>query len=101
MKEIKTKWWNDSTTANDGWRILITCYRPRALAYGKNSKPPIDRPTYKRMYLKEMTSKISQILINCLAQIVKANLQITLLCSSACTNENHCHRSLLKKLLKG
>jgi hypothetical protein len=35
-----------------------------------------------------------------LAARVAAGETITLLCSSACLDENHCHRSLLRQLIE-
>ena len=119
---IFTKRWNDPYSAADGWRILICRYRPRALkkadetwhtwfsslgpskklhadAYGKNRAAPITFEQYKRRYLTEMQKNIPNNLIVCLARIVALGGKITLLCSSACTNENKCHRSLLKELI--
>jgi uncharacterized protein YeaO (DUF488 family) len=110
-------------TANDGWRVLICRYRPRALpkkdetwdvwfsqlgpspklhadAYGKNREKPLEWPQYVRRYLREMKNKHSRDLINCLARMVSCGAKLTLLCSSACLDEHHCHRSLLKKLIE-
>jgi uncharacterized protein YeaO (DUF488 family) len=119
---ISTKRWNDPSTSADGWRILVCRYRPRALkkadetwdtwypqlgpskklhadARGKNRSKPISRLIYKKRYLKEMQHRQAQDLIICLAKLVKAGGKITLLCSSNCTDEKKCHRSLLKKIL--
>jgi hypothetical protein len=38
--------------------------------------------------------------IEALARRVAAGETITLLCSSACTNPERCHRTLLKKLIE-
>ena len=35
-----------------------------------------------------------------LAENVAAGKTVTLLCSSACTDESHCHRTLLKGLIE-
>jgi hypothetical protein len=35
-----------------------------------------------------------------LAEMVAAGRTITLMCSSACTDESECHRSLLKRLIE-
>jgi hypothetical protein len=35
-----------------------------------------------------------------LAEKVAAGRTITLLCSSACTDETHCHRTLLRQLIE-
>jgi uncharacterized protein YeaO (DUF488 family) len=116
---IRTKRWDDPRDPDDGHRLLVTRYRPRALkkedetwdqwlpdlgpskdlhagAYGKGHVP-ITWETYRRMYLKEMTAQQPQIAD--LAQRSAAGETITLLCSSQCTRESRCHRSLLKDLI--
>jgi uncharacterized protein YeaO (DUF488 family) len=116
---IKTKRWCDKKKRDDGFRLLICRYRPRALPkaeetwdswcsdlgpskelhadyYGKHG-PPITWETYRERYLKEMESQ--EELIDELAQIVKEGKTITLLCSSACTDESHCHRTLLRDVI--
>jgi uncharacterized protein YeaO (DUF488 family) len=117
---IKTKRWNDPHEPDDGFRLLICRYRPRALPkkdetwdlwwkqlgpspelhadfYGKNG-PPISLEEYTRRYLEEM--KEQQESIDVLAEKVAAGKTITLLCSSACTDPAHCHRTLLKGLIE-
>jgi uncharacterized protein YeaO (DUF488 family) len=117
---IKTKRWNDPRKRNDGLRLLICRYRPRALPkkdetwdlwwkhlgpskdlhaafYGKHG-PPIGWEEYHRRYLEEMKEQEES--LDILAQKVAEGKTITLLCSSACEDESHCHRSLLKKLIE-
>jgi uncharacterized protein YeaO (DUF488 family) len=117
---IKTKRWNDPREGSDGFRLLICRYRPRALPkkdetwdawwkelgpskelhadyYGKHG-PPISLDEYRRRYLKEMTAQTER--IRELAQIVLQGRTLTLLCSSACTDAERCHRSLLKELIE-
>jgi uncharacterized protein YeaO (DUF488 family) len=117
---IKTKRWDDPAEANDGFRLLICRYRPRALKkkdetwdawskdlgpskelhadyYGKHG-PPIGWKEYRRRYLKEMKSQKEQIAE--LARRAAAGETITLLCSSACVDPDHCHRTLLKQLIE-
>jgi uncharacterized protein YeaO (DUF488 family) len=117
---IKTKRWNDPRKKTDGFRLLICRYRPRALKkadetwdewvkdlgpskelhadfYGKNG-PPITWETYKERYLREMEEQKEY--INDLAELVAEGRTITLLCSSACTDGSHCHRSLLRHLIE-
>jgi uncharacterized protein YeaO (DUF488 family) len=119
---IKTKIWNQRREKDDGFRLLICRYRPRALPkkdetwdlwwqhlgpskelhaafYGK-SGPPINWDEYRRRYLEEMTGQEQQETIEVLAEQVAAGKTITLLCSSACTDGIHCHRFLLKKLIE-
>ncbi|MCS7045305.1 MAG: DUF488 family protein [Gemmataceae bacterium] len=117
---IKTKRWCDPKEADDGYRILVCRYRPRALPkkdetwdvwyralgpspqlhadfYGKNG-PPIDWPEYRRRYLDEMKSQ--EHLIAALAARIAEGKCITLLCSKACTAAARCHRTLLKELIE-
>lgn len=117
---IKTKRWNDSCEPDDGFRLLICRYRPRALPkkdetwdcwakelgpskelhadfYGKNGAP-IDWETYRRSYLEEMQAQHE--LIDELAVLHNEGRTITLLCSSACEDAAHCHRTLLKQLIE-
>lgn len=117
---IKTKRWNDPREPDDGHRLLICRYRPRALPkadetwdawdknlgpskelhaayYGKHG-PPISIAEYEQRYLEEM--KAQQDRIAALAQRVAGGETITLLCSSACEDATKCHRTLLKKLIE-
>lgn len=117
---IKTKRWNDAQEAGDGFRLLICRYRPRALPkkdetwdawwkelgpskelhaafYGKNG-PPIGWEEYRRRYLKEVAAQSEP--IRKLAKMVAEGKTLTLLCSSACTDPSHCHRSLVKELIE-
>lgn len=117
---LRTRRWNDPALENDGLRLLICRYRPRALRkadetwnewckhlgpsrelhadfYGKHG-PPISLEEYRVRYLKEMQDQKERIAD--LARRVAAGETITLLCSSACVNELHCHRTLLKKLIE-
>jgi uncharacterized protein YeaO (DUF488 family) len=117
---IKTKRWNDPKEADEVFRILVCRYRPRGLRkeketwhtwrkelgpskqlhadfYGKNG-PPITWEEYRRRYLKEMEDQHE--LINELAELVAEGKMITLLCSSACEDASHCHRTLLRELIE-
>jgi uncharacterized protein YeaO (DUF488 family) len=118
---IKTKRWNDPREPDDGYRLLICRYRPRGLPkakeswnawcsdlgpsrklhadfYGKNG-PPITWEEYCRRYLEEMRDQ--QPIIEELATLlVEKDATITLLCSSACEDASHCHRTLLKQLIE-
>jgi uncharacterized protein YeaO (DUF488 family) len=117
---IKTKRWNDPSEPGDGFRLLICRYRPRALPkadetwdawdanlgpsrelhaawYGKRGQPPTFAE-YRRRYLEEMMAQGAR--IDELARRVAAGETITLLCSSACTDAAHCHRTLLKQLIE-
>src|SRR5690349_14999935 len=117
---ILTKRWDDPVSSEDGYRLLITRYRPRGLpksgetwnawnpnlgpskalhaaAYGKNGLQ-ISWDVYRAAYLREMKSQSAAIIV--LAARIKAGETITLLCSSQCTRESRCHRSLLKELIE-
>ena len=117
---IRTRRWNDPKEEGDGFRLLICRYRPRALRkadetwdawckvlgpsrelhadfYGKNG-PPIGWEEYRKRYLKEMEGRGEPIAE--LARRVASGETITLLCSSACTDAKHCHRTLLLELIE-
>lgn len=117
---LKTRRWCDPLEKDDGFRILICRYRPRALPkadetwdkwykdlgpskelhaafYGK-SGPPIGWEEYRRRYLEEI--KEQDYLIQGLADLISEGKTITLMCSSACEDETHCHRSLLRMLIE-
>jgi uncharacterized protein YeaO (DUF488 family) len=117
---IRTKRWNDPAEPDDGFRLLICRYRPRGLPkadetwndwcaalgpsrelhadfYGKHG-PPLTWPEYRRRYLAEMRDQSDRIAE--LARRVSAGETLTLLCSSACHNAEHCHRTLLKGLIE-
>ena len=116
---IKTKRWNDPIEPEDGFRLLICRYRPRALPkadetwdawdrhlgpsrelhaawYAKHG-PPITIAEYVARYHVEMEQQVER--IDALARRSAGGETITLLCSKACTDESQCHRTLLKKLI--
>jgi uncharacterized protein YeaO (DUF488 family) len=118
---IRTRRWNDPKKRGDGMRLLVCRYRPRALPrseetwdlwwkhlgpskelhaayYGKHGQTPITWDEYRRRYLEEMKEQRES--IDMLAEKVAAGRTITLLCSSACTDETHCHRTLLRQLIE-
>jgi len=117
---IKTKRWNDPRAPDDGFRLLICRYRPRALkkadetwdAWWKELGPsrelhadfwgkhgsPIGWEEYRTRYLREVRSQHARIAE--LADRVKAGETLTLLCSKACIDETHCHRFLLRTLIE-
>jgi uncharacterized protein YeaO (DUF488 family) len=117
---IKTKRWCDPVEPDDGLRVLVARYRPRGVKkadetwqgflpqlgpskalhgayYGKTGEP-IDWDAYAQRYLAEM--KGQRLFIHGLAEHVRAGNTLTLLCSSACTDERHCHRTLLRGLIE-
>lgn len=116
---VHTKRWDDPRSDGDGYRLLVTRYRPRGLskadetwdawqpdlgpsvalhaaAYGKG-RPAIAWPLYRAAYLREMREQAGA--IDALAARVAGGETITLLCSSQCTRESRCHRSILKELI--
>lgn len=116
---IKTKRFNDPVDDDDGYRLLVTRYRPRGIrsedeswsgwlpqlgpsrelhadAYGKKGRE-ITFDEYRSRYLREMES--NTFLIQGLADRVKNGETITLLCSSACVDPERCHRRLLEALI--
>ncbi len=117
---IKTKRWDDAREDDDGFRLLVCRYRPRALPkkketwtlwranlgpskelhaaiYGKN-EAPIAWDEFRARYVEEMKAEQEEIAF--LAGLVAGGKTLTLLCSSACTDASHCHRSLLKELIE-
>jgi uncharacterized protein YeaO (DUF488 family) len=121
LKLIKTKRWDDPVEVEDGHRLLVTRYRPRGLpkeretwhawdkdlapsvelhaaAYGKGGRLTLNWDTYRQRYLREMLGQREK--IRALAGRVKSGQTLTLLCSSQCTREERCHRSLLKGLIE-
>jgi len=116
---IKTKRWNDPQEPDDGFRLLITRYRPRGAskadetwdqwmpALGPSRElhgavytdraSPVDWNTYRRRYLREQLT--NKQIISDLARRLASGETITLLCSSACVRESRCHRSILRELI--
>jgi uncharacterized protein YeaO (DUF488 family) len=120
MMVIRTKRWNDPRSPDDGFRLLICRYRPRgvpandepwdgwcsalapskalhAAAYGKSGEP-LDFAEYERRFREEMKGSASWIAD--FARVVRDGTTLTLLCSSACTDEARCHRTIVKALLE-
>ena len=118
---VRTKRWNDPAQADDGFRLLICRIRPRGVAKAKETwdawwpdlgpsrdlldafhgkhAPPIAWETYARRYLDEMQAPAQIWRIRDLARRAAAGETVTLLCSSACTDPAHCHRTLLARLV--
>jgi uncharacterized protein YeaO (DUF488 family) len=120
---IRTRRWNDPRKKGDGFRLLICRYRPRGLKkadetwdvwwkdlgpsrelhaafYGKHGQEPITWDEYARRYHEEMKAGQPQEMIAVLAERVASGKAVTLLCSSACEDASHCHRTLLKDLIE-
>ena len=117
---ILTRRWNDPPGPADGFKLLVTRYRPRGVskadetwdawypalgpskelhaAVYTSSASRVPWATYRRMYIEEQRAnreKIAQ-----LAARVTDGETITLLCSSACDRESRCHRSILKEMIE-
>ncbi|HXJ20140.1 MAG TPA: DUF488 family protein [Polyangia bacterium] len=120
---VRTKRWNDPAEPADGHRLLVCRIRPRGVAradqtwddwwpdlgpsrallddfHGKGGAP-IEWDSYRVRYLDEMTRPAQLWRIRDLASRVAAGETITLLCSSACTDPERCHRTLLARLIEG
>ena len=117
---IRTRRWNDPKEEGDGFRILVTRYRPRGLSkagetwdqwmpelgpskelhaavYGKIGSG-ISWDAYFAKYRAEMRAQRE--MIARLAERVSGGETLTLLCSSQCDRESRCHRSALKDLIE-
>ena len=117
---IRTKRWNDPREPDDGFRLLVTRYRPRGISKAEETwdkwipklgpskelhaavytkaGSPIPWSAYRARYLAEQRD--NRDVIEDLARRVNAGEMITLLCSSACDRESRCHRSILKELIE-
>jgi uncharacterized protein YeaO (DUF488 family) len=116
---VRTKRWNDPAEADDGFRLLVSRYRPRGVSkaaetweewwpdlgpsrelhatfWGKSGEP-ITFADYAPRYLEEMHRQTFR--IRALADRVAGGETLTLLCSSACVDPARCHRTLLARLV--
>lgn len=116
---IRTRRWNDPAEPDDGFRLLVTRYRPRGVTsaaetwsawwpdlgpsralhaefWGKQ-RAPISFEEYLPRYLTEMAAQRET--IRRLAAMVDDGTTITLLCSSACVDPARCHRTALARLI--
>jgi uncharacterized protein YeaO (DUF488 family) len=119
---VRTKRWNDPRERDDGFRLLVCRIRPRGVAraaetwdewwpdlgpsrellarfHGK-SGPALAWDAYVPLYYDEMRGSAQLWRIRALAGRAAAGETITLLCSSACTDPAHCHRTLLARLIE-
>ena len=119
---VRTRRWNDPREADDGFRLLVCRLRPRGVAkaretwdawwpelgpsralldayHGKDRAGPLPWDDYARTYLEEMAAPAAAWRLRALAARVAAGETVTLLCSSACTDPERCHRTLLGRLL--
>jgi uncharacterized protein YeaO (DUF488 family) len=118
---IRTRRWNDPAQPDDGLRLLICRIRPRGVSKAKETwdewwadlgpsralldafhgkhGPPISWESYTARYLEEMRGAQQLWRIRDLGRRAAAGGTITLLCSSACHDPAHCHRTLLARLI--
>ncbi len=117
---IKTRCWCVPAEPDDGLRVLVCRYRPRALPkaketwdvwlrdlgpspelfdafYGKG-RTPITLDEYRERYTREMEAQRDKIAE--LAARVDRGETVTLLCSKDCILEQACHRSMLAELIQ-
>jgi uncharacterized protein YeaO (DUF488 family) len=117
---LKTRTWPAPQEPDDGFRVLITRYRPRALPKAKETwdqwmrnlgpsvelfdafrgkgQPAITLATYKQRYAEEMKQQTEA--IAGLAARLDGGENVTLLCSKDCLIPEACHRSVLAKLVE-
>jgi len=113
---LKTKRWDEPRESDDGLRVLITRYRPRALpkedetwdVWWKDLGPSpgllkafqsgLEWNEYRVRYLEEMKSQGEK--VGSLARHVAGGQPLTLLCSRFCVEPLRCHRTLLEKLVR-
>jgi uncharacterized protein YeaO (DUF488 family) len=124
---VETRRWNDPARPGDGLRVLVCRYRPRGVSkdeesweawmpdlgpskelhaayWGKESggRDRLSWDEYQRRYLAEMMQPSGRgaAMLAALAARVAAGETVTLLCSSACTDPEQCHRTLLAALIE-
>lgn len=118
--QVKTRRWNDPPQPDDGFRVLVCRGRPRGVrkdaeswdawwpelgpsralldAFHGKDAPPLAWSAYEPRYLTEMQTQLWR--IRGLGRKVAAGETVTLLCSSACTDPQRCHRTLLARLVE-
>jgi uncharacterized protein YeaO (DUF488 family) len=119
--KLRTRRWNDPGEDDDGARILVTRFRPRgvkkadetwdewwpalgpsaglhAAVYGKD-QPAIGWTEYRQRFLEEISGARGRFHLAALIGRLEAGENLTLLCSSACTDPSRCHRSVLAELV--
>ena len=117
---VRTRRWNDPGQPDDGFRLLVTRYRPRGVAkadetwdewwpelgpsrqlhadfWGK-TVTTLGPGDYERRFLDEMQMQTFR--LRALVSRHQAGETLTLLCSSACEDPTRCHRTILKRLIE-
>jgi uncharacterized protein YeaO (DUF488 family) len=117
---VKTARWCVPAGPDDGLRVLVCRFRPRALPkaqetwdvwmrelgpspallkafQGKAGRPPT-LAEYRTRYVQEMEAQRERIAE--LAARVARGETVTLLCSKDCILEQACHRTILKELIE-
>ena len=117
---IGSKRWNDAVSEDDGTRILVSRFRPRGVSraretwsewqrelapseplhaayYGKLGVEITDAQ-YRAAFREEMREQSGWIAE--LARRADRGEQLTLLCSSACTDPQRCHRTMVIELIE-
>jgi uncharacterized protein YeaO (DUF488 family) len=120
---LRTKRWNDPADQGDGFRLLVCRLRPRGVPkarapwaewwpelgpsrelldefHGKGVPAPLPWGDYVPRYLAEMHAPAALWRIRALLGRLEAGETVTLLCSAACTDPAHCHRTILAALLE-
>jgi uncharacterized protein YeaO (DUF488 family) len=117
---ITTRRWNDPPVRGEGVRVLVCRYRPRGVrkedetwdewqpdlgpskelhaAFWGKTAPPIGWDEYRKRYLAEMKERHER--VERLAERLAKGERLALLCSSACEDPVHCHRTLLAELIE-
>ena len=117
---LKTKRWCDPAEPDDGYRVLVCRYRPRALPKAKETwdvwlrelgpspalfdaffgkgQTPITLEAYRARYTAEMEAQRERIAE--LAERLDRGESVTLLCSRDCILPAICHRTTLAGLVE-
>ena len=117
---LRTRRWSAPALPDDGFRLLVTRYRPRGIAKadetwdawwpelgpsrellaafkGTDGGDGLAWSSYEARYFDEMARQSFR--IRALASRLGAGESITLLCSSSCHDPARCHRTLLASIL--
>ena len=114
--------WNTPREPEDGFRVLITRYRPRGLPKAKETwdvwwkelgpspelfarfkgkaSPAVTLDEYRALYEEEMRAPQSQRRIAELAAKLDRGERVMLLCSRDCFIAEACHRTVLARLVE-